>query len=160
VQQKAQQIDLSSVHFIADGNGNKQAAVLPISLYHDLLAFKALLPESNKHEQSHFSFEVKGIKAFGFPKGSAEKPLFIVKKDSWAIANEASSLRAGIQSLRNDLLNTGILKQVDANYQFQEDYEFNSPSMAACLIAGNARSGMDAWLNTKGQSLKACGYGK
>ncbi len=32
--------------------------------------------------------------------------------------------------------------------------------MAACFIAGNARNGLDAWVNNKGRSLKNCGYGK
>lgn len=153
-------LDLSSVHFLSDSNGHKQAAVIPMSLYHDLLSLKALISDNHQHPQQLFYFEVKGIKAIGFPKGPAEKPLFVVQKDSWAIANEASSLRPGVQALREELIQTGVLCLVDGNYQFQEDYEFNSPSMAACLIAGNARSGMDAWSNQQGESLKACGYGK
>lgn len=153
-------LNLDSVHFITDSKGIKQAAVLPIALYHELLALKSILPESCHLKPAKFHFEVKGITAYGYPKGHANKPLFIVSKNSWIIGDKASSLRPGVQKLRDELIQRGVLQKVGDNYQFQSDYQFNSPSMAACMVAGNARSGMDAWVNEQGDSLKACGYGK
>ena len=43
---------------------------------------------------------------------------------------------------------------------FTADQLFNSPSLAASLVAGNNRSGLDAWQNSAGYTLKQSGFGK
>ena len=155
-----QSLDLESVCFITDNDGQRQAAVLPIRLYHQLLALRSMLPEYDPANQTLFHFNAKGLSASGYPHGAPEKPLFTVMKGSQACGNEVTSLRPGILKLRQEMIDSGVLARNGEHFEFQQDQEFNSASMAATLIAGNPRSGMDAWLTEQGSSLKCCGYGK
>ena len=70
-------------------------------------------------------------------------------------------MRPPVKSLRKTLIDQGILKfDVQKKcYIFTEDYLFSSPSFAVCVIIGSSRSGLDAWVNKDGFSLKASGYG-
>ena len=116
--------------------------------------------ESSAMEETLFLFEAKQAKAAGHPLGDMSKPKFVVTKGSTANIQQAKSLRPTIRELRQELIEKGILVEDKGVYSFTKEYIFKSPSAAACVIAGNPRSGMDAWRNMKGQSLKELGYGK
>ncbi len=73
---------------------------------------------------------------------------------------QADSLREPVIELRQNLLQKGVLIIDGAGYLFTQDQLFNSPSLAASLIAGNNRSGLDAWSNQEGFTLKQSGFGK
>ncbi|MFH4530097.1 anti-phage-associated DUF3780 domain-containing protein [Vibrio diabolicus] len=107
-----------------------------------------------------FLFEAKKAKAGGHPVGDMSKPEFVVGKGSTANIAVAKSLRPAIRELRKKLLDEGVLVEDGEVYSFTCEYTFKSPSLAACVIAGNPRSGMDAWRDLKGRSLKELGYGK
>ena len=63
--------------------------------------------------------------------------------------------------LRQELLGKGILApRSEGGFVFTADQLFNSPSLAASLVAGNNRSGLDAWQNSAGYTLKRSGFGK
>lgn len=111
-------------------------------------------------EETLFLFEAKQAKAAGHPIGDSSKPGFVVTKGSTANIQLAKSLRPAIKALRQELANSGILIEDGEVFSFTQEYTFKSPSAAACVIAGNPRSGMDAWRDMKGQSLKDLGYGK
>ncbi|HCT3226644.1 TPA: DUF3780 and DUF4357 domain-containing protein [Enterobacter hormaechei] len=111
-------------------------------------------------EGSLFLFEAKLAKAIGLPVGEMSSPAFLVKKGSTANIVLAKSLRPAIRELRQKLLDDGVLVQQGDVYSFVHEYQFKSPSTAACVIAGNPRSGMDAWRDLQGRSLKELGYGK
>ena len=53
--------------------------------------------------------------------------------------------------LRQQLENDGIIK----DRLFQTNYEFRSPSAAACVILGRSSNGMTSWKNADGAPLKA-----
>jgi hypothetical protein len=165
------EFDFSKVAFVVDNEGHKKAAVLPIELYEQLLALRELVngvvksetdssTGNTDHPEITFKFEVKQAKAEGYPVGIKRKPEFVVKQGSSANGAQAGSLRPAIRELRQKLLSEGILFKEGGIYTFVHDYRFNSPSASACLIAGNPRSGLDAWLDDKGRSLKALGFGK
>ncbi|EOB2784914.1 anti-phage-associated DUF3780 domain-containing protein [Vibrio vulnificus] len=116
--------------------------------------------ESSLAEDVLFLFEAKKAKAGGHPIGDMSKPEFVVGKGSTANMAVAKSLRPAIRELRQKLLNEGVLVEDGEVYSFTCEYSFKSPSLAACVIAGNPRSGMDAWRDLKGRSLKELGYGK
>ncbi|WP_165744674.1 anti-phage-associated DUF3780 domain-containing protein [Pseudoalteromonas sp. Z9A6] len=116
--------------------------------------------ESSLAEDVLFLFEAKKAKAGGHPIGDMSKPEFIVGKGSTANIAVAKSLRPAIRELRQKLLDEGALVEDGGVYSFTREYTFKSPSLAACVIAGNPRSGMDAWRDLKGRSLKELGYGK
>lgn len=71
---------------------------------------------------------LKGSKASGYPSPSFE------------------GLEAAMR-LRNHLIEVGILARDGdwGDYTFTQDYFFNSPSAAACIVDGNSRSGPAAW---------------
>lgn len=116
--------------------------------------------ESSLAEDPLFLFEVKKAKAAGHPVGDMSKPEFVVGKGSTANVAVAKSLRPAVRELRQKLLDEGILVEDGEVYSFFSEYSFQSPSLAASVIAGNPRSGMDAWRDLKGRSLKELGYGK
>ncbi|MCS0218241.1 anti-phage-associated DUF3780 domain-containing protein [Vibrio alginolyticus] len=116
--------------------------------------------ESSLAEDVLFLFEAKKAKAGGHPVGDMSKPEFVVGKGSTANIAVAKSLRPAIRELRKKLLDEGVLVEDGEVYSFTCEYTFKSPSLAACVIAGNPRSGMDAWRDLKGRSLKELGYGK
>ncbi|MFH6952926.1 anti-phage-associated DUF3780 domain-containing protein [Pseudoalteromonas sp. XMcav1-K] len=116
--------------------------------------------ESQPPSDALFLFEVKQAKAAGTPVGDMHKPEFLVSKGSTANIQQAKSLRPAIKELRQELVKSGILIEDGEVYSFTQEYTFKSPSAAACVIAGNPRSGMDAWRDMKGRSLKELGYGK
>lgn len=107
-----------------------------------------------------FLFEAKLAKAVGLPIGDNHTPEFLVKKGSTTNISLANSLRPAIRDLRQQLLEEAVLALDGDVYTFVKDYLFKSPSAAACIIAGNPRSGMDAWRDLHGRSLKELGYGK
>lgn len=111
-------------------------------------------------EESLFLFEAKLAKAIGRPVGEMNSPEFLVKKGSTANIALAKSLRPAIRDLRQKLLDDGVLVKQGNVYSFANEYQFKSPSAAACIISGNPRSGMDAWRDMQGRSLKELGYGK
>ncbi|MDN7138069.1 DUF3780 and DUF4357 domain-containing protein [Pseudidiomarina sp. 1ASP75-14] len=123
-----------------------------------------VLDESNNDqsqtEETLFLFEAKKAKAVGLPVGEMSNPEFLVKKGSTANIAQAKSLRPAIRELRQKLLEEGTLEKQGEVYSFIHEHLFKSPSAAACVIAGNPRSGMDAWRDMQGRSLKELGYGK
>lgn len=122
--------------------------------------FTAKKDTYSSSEETLFLFEAKHAKAAGHPIGDMSKPGFVVTKGSTANIQQAKSLRPAITELRQELVSTGILVEDGKVFSFAHEYIFKSPSAAACVIAGNPRSGMDAWRDMKGQSLKDLGYGK
>lgn len=155
-------LDFSKVNFIVDNEGHKTAAILPYELYQQLMALKSLIaaPEEAVETQAEFEFAVKQAVAFGYPVGAKHKPNFVVTKGSTANISDADSLRPAVQALRDQLIQEHVLCHEGDVLQFMRDYQFSSPSAAACMIAGNARSGLDAWVDRWGKSLKVRGYGK
>jgi hypothetical protein len=116
--------------------------------------------QSISTENDLFLFEAKQAKAAGHPVGEMSKPEFLVTKGSTANIAQAKSLRPAIRELRQKLADDGVFVKDGDIYSFTCEYQFKSPSAAACVIAGNPRSGMDAWRDLKGRSLKELGFGK
>ncbi|HHQ4483282.1 TPA: anti-phage-associated DUF3780 domain-containing protein [Aeromonas veronii] len=116
--------------------------------------------DTSAAEEVLFLYEAKQAKAVGRLVGELSSPEFLVKKGSTANIALARSVRPAIRELRQKLLDEGILVKKGNVYSFTHEYLFQSPSAAACVIAGNPRSGMDAWRDLQGHSLKELGYGK
>lgn len=149
------------VQFIIDVQGEKQAAIMPIDMYRELQALRnACEQTANTTQKELYRFAANGAIAQGYPIGAIHKPQFHVLAGSSVNLEGAHSLRAAVCQLRHELVQKHILL-LDGNYCFfAKDYIFNSPSLAASLIAGNNRSGLDAWTNAQGFSLKQSGYGR
>lgn len=148
------------VNFIVDAQGNRIAAVVPIDIYDDLMTLQKALSSAKPGDKEAYHFLVKDAQAKGYPVGKPQKPGFLVLKGSVATLEQAGSLRTPVIELRQSLLAKGVLVKMPDGYVFTEDHLFNSPSLAASLIAGNNRSGLDAWSNDAGFTLKQSGFGK
>lgn len=148
------------VNFLVDAQGNRVAAVVPIAIYDDLMTLQRALSSSKPGDKELYQFMVKDAQAQGYPVGKPQKPGFMVLKGSTATLEQADSLRQPVIELRQSLLSQGILVKMPDGYVFTADHLFNSPSLAASLIAGNNRSGLDAWSNEAGFTLKQSGFGK
>lgn len=94
--------------------------------------------------------EAKGIKATGYegPKG------FIVLKGSELVKKEVPSIHAYMTTLRNDLLEQGVISANGGAYVFNQDYVFNSSSTAAGVIQGRTANGRKDWKNKEGKTLR------
>jgi hypothetical protein len=90
----------------------------------------------------------KGIIARGFesPQG------FVVKVGSGVVCEEAPSIHTYLRELRQDLPEKQV---VSADYVFNQDYVFSSPSTAAGVILGRSANERTEWKDAKGRVLKA-----
>ena len=119
------------------------------------------LTDQHCGERELYHFNGKGAKAHGYPVGKRQNPGFMVQAGSTANGEDAASLREAVIELRQELLAKGVLiPRTEGGFVFGADQLFNSPSLAASLVAGNNRSGLDAWQNSAGYTLKQSGFGK
>lgn len=79
---------------------------------------------------------------------------FLVRAGARASKTEKAGFAAGYQSLRNSLLETGVLIDKDDAFEFTQDYLFNTPSAAGAVLYGGQVSGPQHWKYPDGESLK------
>ena len=82
---------------------------------------------------------------------------FLVIKGSAAAIDEAPSLQKhfpNISQLRQNLLSDGVLIREEKSLRFTQDYTFNSPSLASCVVLGSSSNGRTDWKDTDGRTLK------
>jgi hypothetical protein len=70
---------------------------------------------------------------------------FIVLKDSTAKSDVKDGLIPGWKNLRENLIDSGILKPVGSLLKFTQNTKFNSLSAAASVILGSQTNGKIAW---------------
>ena len=70
---------------------------------------------------------------------------FIVLSGSTARSVEAASLSEGYRRRRANLISRGVLVLKDNYYEFTENETFDSPSGAACAVAGMNANGRTYW---------------
>lgn len=148
------------VSFIIDQRGVRQAAVVPIGIFNELVALQKALSDSKPGQRELYHFAANGAEASGYPVGPRHKPGFMVLQGSGVNTVLAGSLRQAVIDLCSQLQAKGVLVSEGGGLRFVADQVFHSPSLAASLIAGNNRSGLDAWRNEGGFTLKQSGYGK
>lgn len=71
---------------------------------------------------------------------------FVVKSGSKARKQEAPALLPTYKSLRSQLIQSGVLTDLDDNsYQFSQDYAFGAPTPAAQVVSGSSVNGRTSW---------------
>lgn len=72
---------------------------------------------------------------------------YIVKADSLARKQEAASLQNATKTLREQLIQSGVLVEIEdeQSYRFTQDYSFSSISSAAQVVSGSSVNGRQAW---------------
>ncbi len=107
--------------------------------------------ESVVPSQSKIKFTLAGSNwnAKGYETNSG----FLVLANSIARIDTVPSMGAYLKN-RLKLIEDGILKESEGKLFFTTDYEFNSPSHAATVIAGRNTNGRDAWKDNSGKTIK------
>jgi hypothetical protein len=77
----------------------------------------------------------------------------VVLAQSQAAAKQADSLSGSYRTLRDELLQQGVLVNEGTALRFVQDQLFSSPSAAACVVTGYSINGRDAWKTPDGQSV-------
>ena len=77
----------------------------------------------------------------------------VVLADSTAALKSARSMSPSYKTLRAELIQQGVLVENGASLRFSENHLFSSPSAAACVVAGYAISGRDAWKTSDSVSI-------
>lgn len=78
---------------------------------------------------------------------------FVVFKGSQAKKTTVPSCHEYIINLRKKLFQNEIIVEKKENYEFIQDYVFNSPSTAGGVILGRSTNGWTKWKNKDGKTL-------
>lgn len=150
------------IYFLTDSNGHKTHAVMPIATYEELLSLAEMVKyTATKSRNEIYSYKSKRLVATGYPIGVRSKPGFVLIKGAQVALNTVASLPDHIRELREEYLGDGtlILDAEHSCFVTTKDLKLQSPSIAACIVAGNVRNGLSVWMNREGFSLKDSGYG-
>lgn len=79
---------------------------------------------------------------------------FVVQKDSIAKGGTVQSMTKYPKRKRSQIIGDKVLMGNEKGLRFAQDYEFNSPSEAACVVSGSSVNGWDVWKDIKKVSLK------
>lgn len=93
--------------------------------------------------------KIKGLTATG--KRTANG--FVVFAGSQAVLEHRPSAKR-MRSMREKLIDKGLLQAKDDHLLFVKDVEFGSPSTAGSVVRGGATNGLTAWKNSNGKKLK------
>ena len=103
----------------------------------------------NTNKSKGFLISGTGIKAYGDLTDEG----FIVLKGSQAKKDTVPSCHKYLISIREQLIDDGILKIDKDRITFEEDFIFNSPSTAGGVILGRATNGWTTWKSKEGKTL-------
>ena len=150
------------IYFLTDGLGNKTHAVMPIALYEELLALLDLARgPAGRADREVYTLRKGGLTARGYPDGRRSAPSFVLIKGSQAALEAVESLPPHAREVRERLLGDGrlVLDPKAGCFTLGCDLKLNSPSLAAAVVTGSVRNGLDAWRSSAGFSLKQSGFG-
>ncbi len=104
-----------------------------------------------KQKQEPFAIKAaRGADGQGEPTSDG----FVVFKGSKAASTIVNSMTPSFVSLRQKLINEGVLINKGEFYEFSEDYIFSSPSTAAVMVMGRNANGLTEWKQKNGKTLK------
>lgn len=150
------------IYFLTDGLGNKTHAVMPIAVYEELLSLRSMAKgAAGCGGREIYTLRKGAIAARGYPEGPRSAPAFVLIRGSQSALEAVDSLPAHARELREKLIDDGTLRLDPENscFTLTRDLKLKSPSIAAAVVTGNVRNGLDAWRSDGGFSLKQSGFG-
>ena len=97
-----------------------------------------------------YSTSLKGVTASGAPSSGG----FVVFEGSGAVKDHRPSASIYVRNERERLLASGSLVLTGNSFEFTQDVEFASPSMAASVVKGGNTNGWTSWRTPDGTTLK------
>jgi len=88
-------------------------------------------------------------------KGKRTADGFVVVEGSHVARETTDSFPTGLATLRDELIESGVIVKRGQLLIFSSDYLFSSPSAAAAVMLGRSANGLTQWRNVKNQELKA-----
>ena len=79
---------------------------------------------------------------------------FAIRKGSLINKKTLDSLYSTYKQERNQLINNNVIEENDERLIFTIDYEFSSPSTAACIVSGRSANGLTSWKDQNNITLK------
>lgn len=102
----------------------------------------ASIPESiSAPVVANFRIHIAGLSAYA---ARTDEGLVVLQGSEAALSVQAS-LSIGYRSIREKLVQTGVLIREGSSLKFTRDHLFTSPSQAAAVVVGYAINGRDAW---------------
>lgn len=100
--------------------------------------------------------EIFSIKAARGADGQGEPTSdgFVVLKGSKAAGSTVASMTSNFVTLRQKLIDEGVLLNKGEYLEFSDDYIFSSPSTAASIVLGRNANGLTEWKLKDGRTLK------
>ncbi len=107
----------------------------------------------SKPKQKHEIFSIKAARGAD-GQGEPSSDGFVVLKGSKAAGTIVNSMTQNFITLRQKLINEGVLVNKGEYYEFSDDYIFSSPSTAAVMVMGRNANGLTEWKQKDGKTLK------
>lgn len=120
------------------------------------LGFKVFEPLINENTFSTSATDTLFIKAArgANARGKRVPDGFVVFKGSEIAKDTVPSFPRGFNTLREELLDSETIKNIDGKLIFATDYLFSSPSTAAAVIMGRSANGLVEWKDINARELK------
>jgi hypothetical protein len=106
-----------------------------------------------KTKQKKTTFLIKAIRGAD-GQGEPSSDGFVVFKGSKAAATIVKSMSPSFITLRQKLIEEGVLISKGEYLEFTDDYIFSSPSTAAVMVMGRNANGLTEWKSKDGKTLK------
>ena len=106
-----------------------------------------------KPKQKHEIFFIKAPRGAD-ARGEQTSDGFVVFKGSKAAGSTVVSMTSNFITLRQKLINEGVLVDKNEFLEFPEDYIFSSPSTAASIVLGRNANGLTEWRQKNNKTLK------
>lgn len=104
-------------------------------------------------KQKQESFYIKAARGAD-GQGEPTSDGFVVFKNSKAAGSTVTSMASNFVTLRQTLIDEGVLVDRGEFFEFSDDYIFSSPSTAAVMVMGRNANGLTEWKNKNGKTLK------
>ena len=106
-----------------------------------------------KSKQKQATFYIKAARGAD-GQGEPTSDGFVVFKGSKAAGSTVPSMTQNFLTLRQNLINQGVLIEKGEYLEFQDDYIFSSPSTASSIVLGRNSNGLTEWKLKDGKTLK------
>jgi hypothetical protein len=148
-----------------ENNGASLAPTLSEAETADMESFladiKSILPlvglsvfEQSKGATSHNGLVLHLHSKRYSARGYEDAEGFVVCEGSEVSSEESDSIHGYMKKLRAELIQQGVIVDLDSVLVFAQDYTFGSPSTASGVILGRADNGRTSWRDKSGTTLK------